>query len=149
MAQLAERSAVDRWVPASILIFCARVAQLVEHWSNKPTVAGSIPVVSIWYFFIRVRKCLSLHLPTGIITYVCIYAKNIYMWESFSTYGSRVVPHLSTRQAQWCLTAEFGRDLVFPPWYDRMTIVWFLRVKFEKRVLHIINKATWHIAFRG
>ena len=24
----------------------ARVAQLVEHWSNKPTVAGSIPVVS-------------------------------------------------------------------------------------------------------
>ena len=46
MAQLAERSAVDRWVPASILIFCARVAQLVEHWSNKPTVAGSIPVVS-------------------------------------------------------------------------------------------------------
>ena len=25
----------------------ARVAQSVEHWSNKPTVAGSIPVVSI------------------------------------------------------------------------------------------------------
>ena len=24
----------------------ARVAQSVEHWSNKPTVAGSIPVVS-------------------------------------------------------------------------------------------------------
>ena len=37
------------------------------------------------------------------------------------TCDSRVVPHLSTRQAQWCLTAEFGRDLVFPPWYDRMT----------------------------
>ncbi len=28
-------------------ILSARVAQLVEHWSNKPTVAGSIPVVSI------------------------------------------------------------------------------------------------------
>jgi hypothetical protein len=24
----------------------ARLAQSVEHWSNKPTVAGSIPVVS-------------------------------------------------------------------------------------------------------
>ena len=42
--------------------------------------------------------------------------------KSFSTYGSRVVPHLSTRQAQWCLTSEFGWDLVFPPWYDRMTV---------------------------
>ena len=31
----------------------ARVAQSVEHWSNKPTVAGSIPVMSIIekYFF--------------------------------------------------------------------------------------------------
>ena len=28
----------------------ARVAQSVEHWSNKPTVAGSIPVVSIYDF---------------------------------------------------------------------------------------------------
>ena len=45
------------------------------------------------------------------------------MKKSFSTYGSRVVPHLSTRQAQWCLTSEFGWDLVFPPWYDRMTIL--------------------------
>ena len=25
---------------------CARLAQSVEHWSNKPAVAGSIPVVS-------------------------------------------------------------------------------------------------------
>ena len=41
--------------------------------------------------------------------------------KSFSTYASRVVPHRSTRQAQWCLTSEFGWDLVFPPWYDRMT----------------------------
>ena len=40
----------------------------------------------------------------------------------FSTYGSQVVPHLSTRHAQWCLTSEFEWDLVFPPWYDRMTI---------------------------
>ena len=30
----------------------ARVAQSVEHWSNKPTVAGSIPVMStINYFY--------------------------------------------------------------------------------------------------
>ena len=27
-----------------------RVAQSVEHWSNKPTVAGSIPVVSNFVF---------------------------------------------------------------------------------------------------
>ena len=42
--------------------------------------------------------------------------------ETFRTYGSRVVPHLSTRQAQRCLTSEFGWDLVFPPWYDRMSM---------------------------
>ena len=46
MAQLAERSRFNLLVAGSILIFCARVAQLVEHWSNKPTVAGSIPVMS-------------------------------------------------------------------------------------------------------
>ena len=50
----------------------------------------------------------------------CIIKKKLY--ETFRTYGSRVVPHLSTRQAQRCLTAEFGWDLVFPPWYDRMSI---------------------------
>ena len=49
MAQLAERSRFNLLVAGSILIFCARVAQLVEHWSNKPTVAGSIPVVSIYF----------------------------------------------------------------------------------------------------
>ena len=34
--------------PAQLSHSClaARVAQSVEHWSNKPTVAGSIPVVS-------------------------------------------------------------------------------------------------------
>ena len=53
----------------------------------------------------------------------CVSAQKVNKKESFSTYGSRVVPHLSTRQAQWCLTAEFGWDLVFPPWYDRMTVV--------------------------
>ena len=41
--------------------------------------------------------------------------------ETFSTYGSRVVPHLSTRQAQRCLASEFGWDLAFPPWFDRMS----------------------------
>ena len=29
-------------------IYRARLAQSVEHWSNKPTVAGSIPVASIY-----------------------------------------------------------------------------------------------------
>ena len=33
----------------------ARVAQLVEHWSNKPTVAGSIPVVSNYIFLLRCK----------------------------------------------------------------------------------------------
>ena len=41
--------------------------------------------------------------------------------KSFSTGDSRVVPHLSTRRAQWCLTSEFGWDLVVPPWSDRTT----------------------------
>ena len=74
MAQLAERSRFNLLVAGSILIFCARVAQLVEHWSNKPTVAGSIPVVSIYFFFtlshaltykMYIHTLLSLHLPTG------------------------------------------------------------------------------------
>ena len=29
----------------------ARVAQLVEHWSNKPRVAGSSPVVTIFFLY--------------------------------------------------------------------------------------------------
>ena len=73
MAQLAERSRFNLLVAGSILIFCARVAQLVEHWSNKPTVAGSIPVVSIYIFShslthslkMYIHTLLSLHLPTG------------------------------------------------------------------------------------
>ena len=40
-----------------------------------------------------------------------------------SSYGSRVVPHLSTRQAQWCLTTEFGWDLVFAPPCDHIVYV--------------------------
>ena len=60
---------------------------------------------------------------TGAITaMLCRHSYTKQKKKSFSTYGSRVVPHLSTRQAQWCLTSEFGWDLVFPPWYDRMTI---------------------------
>ena len=79
----------------------ARVAQLVEHWSNKPTVAGSIPVVSIYFFFtlshaltykMYIHTLLSLHLPTGNV-------KN-YTRVTHCTKKQRVVPHLSTRQAQ-------------------------------------------------
>ena len=33
-----------------------RLAQLVEHWSNKPRVAGSSPVVTI--FFLRPERTL-------------------------------------------------------------------------------------------
>ena len=51
--------------------------------------------------------------------------------ETFRTYGSRVVPHLSTRQAQRCLTSEFRWDLVFPPWYDRMSIH-----RFDTHIVH-------------
>ena len=56
MAQLVARRIPDPKVASSNLVsfthaahhhvLSARVAQLVEHWSNKPTVAGSIPVVS-------------------------------------------------------------------------------------------------------
>ena len=49
LAQLGERQTEDLKVPGSIPGGGnqARLAQSVEHWSNKPTVAGSIPVVSI------------------------------------------------------------------------------------------------------
>ena len=40
--------------------------------------------------------------------------------KTYVTCDSRVVPHRSTEQAQWCLTSEFGRDLVLSPWYERM-----------------------------
>ena len=40
--------------------------------------------------------------------------------KTFDTRDSRVVPHRSTDRAQWCLTSQFGRDTVYPPWYDRM-----------------------------
>ena len=33
-----------------------------------------------------------------------------------------MVPHHSTRQAQPCLTSEFGWDPVYPEWYDRMMV---------------------------
>ena len=39
--------------------------------------------------------------------------------KTFDTCDSHVVPHRSTEQAQWCLTSEFGRDLVLSPWYER------------------------------
>ncbi len=39
-------------------ILSARVAQLVEHWSNKPTVAGSIPVVSIKKYIFVYLLCV-------------------------------------------------------------------------------------------
>ena len=37
-----------------ILYKLARVAQSVEHWSNKPTVAGSIPVMSNNYIIYNI-----------------------------------------------------------------------------------------------
>ena len=40
--------------------------------------------------------------------------------KTFDTRDSRVVPHRSTDRAQWCLTAQFGWDAVYPPWCDRM-----------------------------
>ena len=39
----------------SLLSIIGRLAQLVEHWSNKPRVAGSSPVVTILFkFFTKV-----------------------------------------------------------------------------------------------
>ena len=55
---------------------------------------------------------------------------------SFITYGSLVVPQLSTRHAQWCLTSEFGWNLAFPPWYEQMTI-YILKYKIN---LNLIKK---------
>ena len=71
--------------------------------------------------------------------------------KTFSTYGSRVVPHLSTRQAQRCLTSEFGWDLVFPPWYDRMSIRTndtVCSVYLIRRITHTVQKK-FIIAIRG
>ena len=41
--------------------------------------------------------------------------------KAYGTHYSRVVPHHSTNWAQGSLTSEFGWDLVYPTWYDRMT----------------------------
>ncbi len=38
-------------IKIQLIPMAARVAQLVEHWSNKPTVAGSIPVMSMLNVF--------------------------------------------------------------------------------------------------
>ena len=34
------------------------------------------------------------------------------------TLGSRLVSHVSTNNAQRCLTSLIGREAVFPPWYE-------------------------------
>ena len=47
--------------------------------------------------------------------------------KTYVTCDSRVVPHRSTEQAQWCLTSEFGRDLVLSPWYERMMGVEYIK----------------------
>ena len=47
--------------------------------------------------------------------------KKLCKWKkTFDTQDSRVVPHHSTDQAQWCLTSQFEWDAVYPPWCDRM-----------------------------
>ena len=51
--------------------------------------------------------------------------------KTYVTCDSRVVPHRSTEQAQWCLTSEFGRDLVLSPWYERMIRL----IRIERHVL--------------
>jgi hypothetical protein len=37
-----------------------RLAQLVEHWSNKPRVAGSSPVVTTFCFWIEQKFGISI-----------------------------------------------------------------------------------------
>ena len=93
----------------AVINMSKRFGAAVARWAHNPKVRGSKPRIAIIYFF-----CLARNACAAIKKIKC---------ETFSTYGSRVVPHLSTRQAQWCLTSEFGWDLVFPPWYDRMSMV--------------------------
>ena len=54
--------------------------------------------------------------------------------KAYGTHYSRVVPHHSTNWAQGSLTSEFGWDLVYPTWYDRMTgEVFELSIHFDKQ----------------
>ena len=58
------------------------------------------------------------HCKEASVTVACIIVK------TYITCDSRVVPHRSTEQAQWCLTSEFGWDPVVSPWYERtMSII--------------------------
>ena len=58
--------------------------------------------------------------------------------KTFDTRDSRVVPHRSTDRAQWCLTAQFGWDAVYPPLCDRMMrcmILWCMPTRKRKNWL--------------
>ncbi len=63
----------------------ARVAQLVEHWSNKPTVAGSIPVVSIGqiiFFFVTHTTHDVTHTVTHTISKLCV--AHFFFWHMYA-----------------------------------------------------------------
>ena len=104
-----------------------RFGAAVARWAHNPKVRGSKPRIAMTYAYIFFFDASWKN-------------KKNYAHEkkkSFRTYGSRVVPHLSTRHAQWCLTSEFGWDLVIPPWYDRMTNwawFWFLVTRKKENI---------------
>ena len=60
--------------------------------------------------------------------------------KTFDTRDSRVVPHRSTDRAQWCLTAQFGWDAVYPPWCDRMMGPLFLWCTPTRKRKKLVNK---------
>jgi hypothetical protein len=71
-----------------------RVAQMVEHWSNKPMVAGSIPVTTIFFFlsFFPVELGLPGFEPGFQVSETCVLAIALqaYFYESYVNQASIV-----------------------------------------------------------
>ena len=84
--------------------------------------------------------------PNGVLIFGAQFEPTKKM-GSFEIWDSRVVPHLSTSHTQRCLTSEFEWDLVFPPWYERMTLSLFCLFfilnfcrKWQKIILDLLQK---------
>jgi hypothetical protein len=54
--------------------FACRIAQSVEHWSNKPTVAGSSPVLTLFFDFLTFLLGLGLGLGKDVSEGACGFA---------------------------------------------------------------------------
>jgi hypothetical protein len=55
------------------------------------------------------------------------------------TLGSRLVSHVSTNNAQRCLTSLIGREAVFPPWYEPCIQVGALFVNTNSTSTHLYS----------